>query len=81
MKNFYASKDTTERMKRQPTCSRKYLQITYLLQDWHPEHIKNSKNSIIIKKDNPILKIRIGFEQRSLKIYTTGQQAHEKMLN
>ena len=38
------SKDTIKKVKDNTQNGRKYLQITYLIRDKHPEYIKNSYN-------------------------------------
>lgn len=52
MKNFFASKDTIKKRKRQSTEWEKYLQITYVIRDIYLEYIKYSYNST----NNPIKK-------------------------
>ena len=45
------SKNTIKIMKREATDSgKKYVQITYLINELYPAYIKNSQNSVFLKK-------------------------------
>lgn len=50
IRNFYSLKDI---VKRKPQTDRKYLQITYLINELYLEYIKNPQNSII-REQNPL---------------------------
>ena len=54
LKNFCAMKEIINKMKRQYTEWKKYLQIIYLIKSLHPKHMKNSYTSIakIYSNDN-----------------------------
>ena len=51
-------KEMVDKMKRQHTEWKKYLQIIYLIKGWHPKYIKNSYTSIAKiysnNNDNPV---------------------------
>ena len=41
IENYYKSKDTIKRMKRQLKNGRRYFQTIYLIKDYYPENVKN----------------------------------------
>ena len=49
IKNFCSLKDF-KRIKRYTHTGRRYVQITYLIKDLHPEYINTSQNSLIRNK-------------------------------
>ena len=55
LKSFCTTKETINKMKRQPTeRRRKYLQIIYVIRSYHPKYTKNSNSSIPKTPNNPI---------------------------
>ena len=70
MKLKTASKDTINRVKRQFTDQKNYLQITYLIRELYPEYIKNFYNCKKMKKlnQNMVKGENIYFSKEDIKI-------------